>query len=149
MKFEEILGEFTEKIGIGTAGLDEDGSIALLFDGEHDITFTPTADDNSILLHCEIGDAGNLDKESFIKLFRASLLGAETGGAAFGVQADPDRLVLWKRHDNDFADCAMLEKVINAFLAQVMFWKEQLGSPSASENEEASSNLSDFMAIPV
>ncbi len=38
-----------------------------------------------MLLHCEMGDAGELDREVRMEMFKALLLGTETGGAAFGV----------------------------------------------------------------
>ena len=121
MKFQDLISEFTQKIGIGPTGLDEDGSIALRFDDAFEITFTPDGDDASVLLHCEMGDAGTLDRDACMKLFKASLLGAETGGAAFGVHFALDKIVLWKRHDDDFEDCAALEKAINAFIASILF----------------------------
>ncbi len=69
-----------------------------------------------------------------MKLFKASLLGAETGGAAFGVHFALNKLVLWKRHDDDFEDCAALEKAINVFIAQIIFWKEMLSTTDADGN---------------
>ncbi len=150
MKFHDLIREFTQKIGIGPTGLDEDGSIALRFDDAFEITFTPDGDDESVLLHCEMGDAGTLDRDACMKLFKASLLGAETGGAAFGVHFALDKIVLWKRHDDDFEDCAALEKAINAFIAQIIFWKDQLSvAATGGDTGQAAGLPPDFLGLPV
>jgi hypothetical protein len=149
LKFKDLISEFTQKIGIGPTGLDEDGSIALLFDDAFEITFTPDGDDNSVLLHCEMGDAGRLDRDTCLKLFKASLLGAETGGAAFGVHFAQDKIVLWKRHDDDFKDCAELEKAINAFITQIIFWKDQLNTAAAEASGQTSGLPPDFLGLQV
>ena len=150
MKFKDLISEFTQKIGIGPTGLDEDGSIALLFDDSFEITFTPDEDDGSVLLHCEMGDAGTLDREACMKLFKASLLGAETGGAAFGVHFVFDKLVLWKRPDDDLEDCAALEKAINAFISQIIFWKDQLRTATVDGNGVQEPGLPpDFLGMQV
>ncbi|MGX8718893.1 MAG: type III secretion system chaperone [Desulfovibrio sp.] len=149
MKFRELIKEFTQKIGLGPVGLDEDGSIALLFDDSFEITFTPDEDDGSVLLHCEMGAAGDLDREACMKLFKASLLGAETGGAAFGVHFALDKIVLWKRHDDDFEDCAALERAINAFITQIIFWKDQLSSSAAGGSAGGAGLPPDFLSMSV
>ena len=149
MQFKDLIQEFTQKIGIGRTGLDDDGSIALLFDDAFEITFTPDGDDGSLLMHCEMGDAGDLDREACMKLFKASLLGAETGGAAFGVHFALDKIVLWKRHDDDFEDCTALEKAINAFITQIIFWKDQLNSPGAAGSAGGSGLPPDFLSMSV
>ncbi len=135
MKFIDVLGDFSEKIGLGRLEPDADGSVALLFDDLHEITFTPDADDGSLLMYCEIADADRLDREDLARLLKASLLGAKTGGAAFAIHGALRKIVLWKRHDDSFSGVADLENRVNAFLAQVIFWKEHL-EDRPSENEE-------------
>ena len=136
MKFEDVLGDFSEKLGIGRLEPDAGGSVALLFDDLHEITFTPDADDGSLLMYCEIADAARLEKEDLERLLKVSLLGAETGGAAFGIHKPLRKIVLWKRYDNSFSGVTDLENRVNAFLAQVIFWKEHL-EDRPSENKEA------------
>ena len=61
-------------------------------------------------------------------LMEASLLGSQTEGASFAVARNLGKLVLWKRHDDDFPDVAALERAINSFLSAVITWKAKLVS---------------------
>ena len=81
-----------------------------------------------MLFYCELGDASALDKEGCLRLLKASLLGAETGGAAFAVHEQLDKILLWKRFDDAFADCPAFEKALNGFLAQASAWKPRLAA---------------------
>ncbi|MBQ7608101.1 MAG: type III secretion system chaperone [Desulfovibrionaceae bacterium] len=149
MNFHKVINDFTQKIGLGQAVFDEDGSITLLFDDAHAITFTPDSEDNAVLLHCELCEADNLDREACMKLLKASLLGASTGGAAFGLHSALDKIVLWKRHDDSFEDCQALEKSVNAFITQIIFWRDQLNTATVYKNSvQPKSGLSDmFLGI--
>ena len=97
----------------------------------------------------EAVSAGDLDREACMKLFKASLLGAETGGAAFGVHFALDKIVLWKRHDDDFEDCAAPERAINAFITQIIFWKDQLSSSAAGGSAGGAGLPPDFLSMSV
>ena len=141
MIFTDVISEFADKIGIGPLNFDRDGSVALLFDGEHEINFTPDAEDRSVLFHAEVGDSSRLDRDGCLRLLKASLLGAETGGASFAVHEAPGKVVLWKRYDDAFEDCAALENAVNAFIAQVIFWKEQLSTGAADSSADQALGL--------
>ncbi len=132
MRFDDVIQEFTQKIGVGRTAPDEHGCVSLIFDDTCEITFTEDGDDGSVLLHCELGSADALDSEACQRLLKASLLGEETGGAAFGVHFALDTVVLWKRHD-DFGDCASLEKALDIFLSQAFFWKGQICGGGCSQ----------------
>ena len=95
LKFNDVLKEFSEKIGLGALEPDADGSIAFMFDDKYEITFTPDRDDGSLLMFCEMGDADRLEKSDLFRLMEASVLGARTGGAAFGIHERLNKLVLW------------------------------------------------------
>ena len=126
MEFAILLEELGKAIGITNLSLDTDGQCALLFDGEHEITFTPDKEDHSLLMHCEVGRLSAQNSDTCRRLMQASLLGAETGGSALSVHCGLDKIILWKRYDEDFVDLAALEQAINTFLAQVIHWKERL-----------------------
>ena len=137
MQFGDVMRELAEKCGIGPLKFDDDGSVALLFDGEHEITFTPNAEDRSVLFHAELGPAPLQDSAACLNLLTASLLGAQTGGAAFAVHEALGTVVLWKRHDDSFVDCPDLERAVNLFLAQIIAWKEKLKhAPAAAPHTE-------------
>lgn len=133
MEFATLLQELGTDIGIANLSLDTDGQCALLFDGEHEVTFTPDREDHSLLMHCEVGRLSAQDSDTCRKLMQASLLGAETGGSALSVHCGLDKIILWKRYDEDFVDLAALEQAINAFLAQVIHWKERLAIQGTSD----------------
>ena len=133
MEFATLLQELGTDIGIANLSLDTDGQCALLFDGEYEVTFTPDREDHSLLMHCEVGRLSAQDSDTCRKLMQASLLGAETGGSALSVHCGLDKIILWKRYDEDFVDLAALEQAINAFLAQVIHWKERLAIQGTSD----------------
>jgi hypothetical protein len=138
MEFSDLFREFGASIGLDELTLDADGSCTLKFDGEHDVTFTLDAEDRSLVIHCEVGEAGSLDKDKCLELMEASLLGAQTGVAALSVHTKLGKIILWKRHDDAHADAADLTKALNSFLAQVISWKErlsQLPAPALAEGE--------------
>ncbi len=106
-------------------------------------------------MYSEIADASWLEKEDLARLMKVSLLGAETGGAAFGIHEPLRKIVLWKRHDNSFDSVADLENRVNAFLAQVIFWKKHY-EDRPNETEETQNpapatqkNGFDYQAMPV
>jgi hypothetical protein len=138
MRFEDVLAEFGQATGLGELVLDDAGSCSLLFDGEHELTFTRGREedgDDAVFLYGVAADAGTLrDAESCRSLLAASCLGAETGGAAFALYGNS--LILWKRHEV-FADCRALEKTVNGFLGRLIHWKEKLAARPASAAAES------------
>ena len=87
MEWNTTLESFGSSLGIDGLAPDADGSCSLLFDGENEITFTHDEEDRAIFMYCEIGDAADLSRNACLALLEASLLGAETGGAALSVKA--------------------------------------------------------------
>ncbi|MDD2966668.1 MAG: type III secretion system chaperone [Desulfovibrionaceae bacterium] len=141
MNLSLVLEQLGADIGLGALSLDADGQCSLLFDGEHEVTFTPNAEDHSLLLHCEVGTFSKLPSEACPELMQASLLGAETGGAALALHRGLDKIILWKRHDENFADVHALRQALEAFLAQAIHWKTRLADwkSSTRKNVEAPS----------
>lgn len=131
MHFSAVLDALARKCGLG--GLEPGGELSLLFDGQHTITFLCNADDRSVIMYAEICDVATLTMDRLGVLMEASLLGSQTEGAAFAVARNLGKLVLWKRHDDDFPDVAALERAINSFLTAVITWKGRLasGTPDA------------------
>jgi hypothetical protein len=123
MQFSLVLDELARKCGLG--GL-EPGELSLLFDGRHTVTFLCDAEDRSVIMYAEICDVADLTPDKLGGLLEASLLGSQTEGAAFAVARELGKLVLWKRHDDDFPNVASLERAINSFLTAVITWKGRL-----------------------
>jgi hypothetical protein len=87
------------------------------------------------VFHAVVGGAERLDREGLLSLLEASLLGAGTGGAAFGLHRAAGEVVLWKRY-GEFSGRADLERAIGEFLGVVLEWKGKLSA-------------GDFVAPPV
>lgn len=125
MEFRNAMNELAASIGMRPVVPEESGGFTLLFDGEHEVAFEPDGGDT--LFHAEAGEAAGLDREALLSLLEASLLGAETGGAAFGVHRALGTVVLWKRY-GEFSSAAELEKALQEFLGLAVEWKRRLSS---------------------
>ena len=125
MKFEEVLGEVLAETGLPVAGQSDGQGFSLLFDNEHEVEFEPDAEDGSVVFHAEVGDADRLGDAALRALFEASLLGANTDGAAFSIEPRFSKVVLWKRC-HEFSSAAALRHELEAFLGQMIHWKKRL-----------------------
>lgn len=145
MQFTQAISQFGQKIGLGELRLDEQNSCSLLFDESIEVLFTADDEDKSVLLSCSLGKASELaaDLASARALLEESLLGAQTGGAAFSISSDDDSLVLWKRYDDSFIDELDLEKKVNAFLEECIAWKEKAAH---LEDDAGSTQVNDSLA---
>jgi hypothetical protein len=124
MLFEDTLAELGRATGLGDLALDENESCSLLFDGELELTFVRDREDDAVFLYGLAGNSMTLrDAETCRSLLAASLLGAETGGAAFALRGNS--VILWKRYSG-FEDYFALEKALNGFLAQLAQWRKRL-----------------------
>lgn len=125
MDLIHAMNELAAAIGMRPVEPEESGGFTLLFDGEHEVAFAPDGD--GTVFHAAVGEAADLDREGLLSLLEASLLGAGTGGAAFGLHRAVGELVLWKRY-GEFAGRADLETAIGEFLGLVLEWKGKLAA---------------------
>ncbi len=139
MKFLEVMNELTTRMGIGRVSFDETGSMTLLFDGEHEVTFMPEEGGEAIFFQCETGDASRLEGDGCRALLEASF--TQTDGAAFAIHHELDKVVLWKRF-GEFASSAELEKAINDFLGLAVEWKKRLASGELGANGNSDAPMS-------
>ena len=124
MEFQAILAEFGQATGLGDLALDAEGTLSLLFDDTIELHFVHDKKDNAVMLYSVLGSCVHLKNiESWQSLLRVSLLGAETGGASFGLHGDS--IILWKRYDS-FAYSIDLEQAVNTMLAQTEHWSARL-----------------------
>lgn len=133
MLFKHLLQELGASVGLEGLAPDADGSCSLLFDGEHELTFTPDDSEEAVFVYVHVADRDVLQEDTARALLAASCLGAETDGAAFGLHGDS--LILW-RHYEGFTDLSALQKAVNALLAKVVEWKEKLTSPASPATEQ-------------
>ena len=136
MELTALFEELGTSMGIDRLTFDADGQCYLLFDGAHEVTFLHNQEDHALIMYCELGKLSAQADDICRELMQASLLGAETGGAALSVDSRLDVIVLWKRHDESFDSLPFLEQALNAFLTQAIQWKARLGPKNASRSEE-------------
>ena len=134
MRLIKLLNELAVSIGINGLTPDEKGSVTLLFDNEHEVTFMPDEGDDVVFFQCEVGDASQFGSDGCRKLLEASF--SLTDGAAFAIHPALQKVVLWKRFD-EFASLAAFEQAINDFLGQVITWKQRLASGDVGVAEES------------
>jgi len=125
MKFFDVMNELTTHSGMGSVSPDETGSMTLLFDNEHEVTFMPEENGDAVYFQCEIGDALQLGPDGCRVLLEASF--SQTDGAAFAIHHELDKVILWKRF-GEFSSRNELENAINDFLGLVVVWKKRLAS---------------------
>lgn len=123
MELIHAMNELAAGIGMRPVEADETGGFTLLFDGVQEVSFAPDGD--GAVFHAPVGEAARLDREGLLSLLEASLLGAETGGAAFGLHRAAGEVVLWKRY-GEFSGRADLETAIHEFLGLALEWKRRL-----------------------
>ena len=151
MKFTEIMNELAAHSEMGSVSPDDTGSITLLFDNEHEVTFMPEENGDAVYFQCEIGDASQLGQDGCRSLLEASF--SQTDGAAFAIHHELDKVILWKRF-GEFSSRSELENAINDFLGLVVAWKKRLasgdlGSGDTSFDQNPSSLLSTANFIQV
>ena len=154
MDINGVLAEFAVATGMSGLALDENLRCSILFDDEVIINLEHDPEDNALLLSATIRTLVGVNNEEFIKaLLKASFLGSKTGGAAFSINEYNDDIVLWKRLDDVFVEYSIFEKQLNDFLAQVLYWKENIlnlnsGSLSADNSVADFDHASQFI-MPV
>ena len=129
MELIHAMNELAAGIGMRAVEADETGGFTLLFDGVQEVSFAPDGD--GTVFHAVVGGAERLDREGLLSLLEASLLGAGTGGAAFGLHRAAGELVLWKRY-GEFSGRADLEAAIGKFLGLALEWKRRLAEGVAA-----------------
>ena len=135
MELIHAMNELAAAIGMRPVEADETGGFTLLFDGRHEVSFAQDGD--GVVFHAGVGDVDRLDREGALSLLEASLLGAGTDGAAFGVHREFGVVVLWKRF-GEFSGRSDLESAIGKFLGQVIEWKGKLSAGDSSASAAAS-----------
>lgn len=131
-------------------GLDlaiDDGRSSLLFDDRFNVTFEALPRDEGILLHAKVaGRTTASDPEVLRKILSASVLGARTDGAAFGISPYTGDIILWERVPEP-EDYPALEAAINRFLAQADFWSNALQNAESDAAAEPQDSA-EFSHIP-
>ncbi len=142
MNIFDAINELALAAGIGRVVPDETGSVTLLFDGVHEVTFMQDSDDGAVYFQCEMGDASRLGSDGCRALLEASF--SETDGAAFAIHPVLDKIVLWKRF-GEFASRTEVQNSVNGFLGTVIDWKARLASGDFAVNDAVPASPMGFL----
>ena len=136
MKLLDAINELAAAARIGRVTPDEAGGATLLFDGAHEVSFTPDEAEGA-LFQCEVGDAADLGSDGCRALLEASF--ADAGGAAFAIYRALGKVILWRRY-GEFASRDAFEKAVNDFLGQAIAWKGRLAAGLGEDGAPAPSD---------
>ncbi|MDR2392166.1 MAG: type III secretion system chaperone [Planctomycetota bacterium] len=120
-----LVTEFAGKMGFGGEAFSADSPLALCFDGKYVVSFQYDPDDHALILAGGVGTA-EAGEAAAPFLLTESCLGANTGGAAFGLSPETGEAFMWKRWSDEFPDLAALEAAISQFLGQLEHWQGRL-----------------------
>lgn len=135
MDINAILQDLSTKSGT-TLMLDNDNRLTLNFDDLYDVTLELNKDNNTVCLYASIlAKASSLSKNNLLMLLQDNLLGVQTKGCSFAINKQNDELVLYKLHENSFADVYQFENELNSFIEIAITYVEKLDSMK-NDNED-------------
>ncbi len=92
MKFLEVINELVSGLGLGEVFPDDTGSVTLLFDWEHEVSFVPEEDGVTVIFQSEVGDTSHLTPNEYKALLEASF--SKTDKAAFAIHPVLEKVIL-------------------------------------------------------
>ena len=117
-----LLSDLSARLGVAPLDLDDGTQLTLLFDEITRITIDYDPEDKAVIFSGVVGDSDLCrGVDAYRWLLSSSVLGAATGGAAFGLNADTGEIVLWKRYSDSFEDAADIEKELGSFLGTLEY----------------------------
>ena len=126
MHANELVGELGARLGISLA-LSESGTCRVSFDSD-DVDFEQSGD--SLYIMAEIASAAGRE-DAYARLLAANWLGAESGGACIGLDAERNAFALYTVEHGDvpYED---FEARLTLFIRALRYWKEWLAQPAVS-----------------
>lgn len=125
MKNAQIIAEFGRKIGLPHLALDKDNACDIVIADTAEITFTGDPAGTELRLTALIADLPG--REAVLpKLLEANAVAAQTGGAAFAVDAWTAEIVLVRQIEVDHLTVDGFAERVEAFAAMALVWIEHL-----------------------
>lgn len=128
MRANELVVELGVKLGIPLR-LSEAGTCRVTFDDD-DVDFEQSGD--ALYIMAEIASAAGRE-DACGRLLTANWLGAESGGACIGLDAERNAFALYavERGDVSYEE---FEARLTLFIRALRYWKEWLAQPLASSS---------------
>ncbi len=132
MNGELLIGELGRAIGIDLK-LSEAGTCGVFFD-EDEVFFE--RHEGQLYLIAELGPAAGR-RDAHTRLLEADCLGAESGQACIGLDAQREVFTLHRILEGELTS-AEFEKALTLFIRALRYWKAWLAQPPSEQAEKAS-----------
>ncbi len=143
MALAELVRQLGQEIGLSHLDLDPDTqAIRLVFGEDLEVEFEEPGTGNLCFVYASVGPMPvNTSASRFLETMNANLFGRDTGGAVLGYDAAREELVLFIRFHSHEVSYATFRREIDAFLAALKKWREQLKSHAAPPPSDAATPL--------
>jgi hypothetical protein len=136
-----FLRELGHRIGTSLA-LDEDGSCAMTYGGDQEITVIVPEGSGSVVFHGPVATCPAASREAFFeRALKLNLLGIENGGCLLGLEGDGRRIVLALCQPVGTLDARGFENLLANFIDIAQRTRaslaEPLDEPAPSERRAA------------
>jgi Tir chaperone protein (CesT) family len=133
---DALLADIGERSGLPLE-LDSRGSCGIEYGGGFEIIITSCDRGEGVLLHSPIQFLDRIDPLSQLRrCLELSLYGAQTGGAALGLDPDGEAIVLWRRLRIADFDSRALEQAIIAFASTADTVRARLSHATDDDGDE-------------
>lgn len=129
MELHSLLRELGGIMGIGSIGLDAQGTCRLIFDKTLVVDLEPTADEKLLHMIATVGPMpADGDGRLLRSLLSANFMGQDTGNAALALDELNNEIVLCQRIALDSLDVNGFVVELEAFVNRLEDWKQRLAS---------------------
>ncbi|MDR1613131.1 MAG: type III secretion system chaperone [Planctomycetota bacterium] len=147
-----LIGQLGVALGLDSLELEDGRQCSLVFNDARRVTIDYSPENREVIFSGVIGPASRYQSEAGCRrLLSMSLLGVETGGAAFGLAEDTDELLLWKRFDDAFADATDIVRALESFYARMEYCAATLNDVTnvVSKPDDAQPGTQPYMGMRV
>jgi hypothetical protein len=124
--YAQHVAQLGTLMGIDDCAPNEDGYCALEIDEEFRVSLQHDAEDDSVILHAEVGEVDpDLEAPAYRMLLEANLIGLGADRATFALNPVTGQVEMTRRFSAD-AEYALFEKTVEDFINQVDQWRDRL-----------------------
>lgn len=145
--FENLLRELAARTGLENFPAGE--PVTLRFNGEYIVTIHYDEEAKAIVLSSPLlVDEPGGESRLCATLMAASNLGAQTRGAAFGLDPDTGEVYLWRYLPDFLPDYCEFERALEGFVGQVAHWRNVVLQNAATGRQSAAASASSPGIVP-
>ena len=131
MNGKALIRDLGEALGFNLE-MSEQNTCGVFFD-EDEVVFE--MHDNQLYIMADLGPAAGR-KDAHTRLLEANCLGAQSGQACLGLDAQREVFTLHRILEGELTS-AEFEKALTLFIRALRYWKEWLAQPVVGQTEEA------------